>query len=349
MKALCLYDVQDLRYQDVPDPVLEKDTDVIVKVKAVGICGSDIARYRNLGPYVVGNVWGHEFAGEVVAVGSSVTSLQVGDHVVGCPNMVCHKCRYCMSGHPARCENLHTIGAKVPGAFAEYIRMPALNLIKMTDGMTYEEGALTEPATVAIHGLYRTNIRMGYEVAVVGCGNIGLMAIQWSKAFGTKKVYAMDVDSHKLTVAKSFGADVLIDTKESDLQDALHHYCDGVDLAVESAGNHYTAARVLGLPHKGGEVVYMGIPYADVPIPRNYFECIMRRELTIHGSWCTVSAPYPGKEWQNAVEYIGHHKVQVTQMITHQLNMSQGPEVFRQIMAAPGEFGKVLLYPEENR
>ena len=285
----------------------------------------------------------------VTAVGSAVSNVKVGDRVVGCPNMVCHTCKYCLSGHPARCENLHTIGAKVPGAFAEYIRMPALNLIKMADSMTYEEGALTEPATVAIHGLYQTNIRMGYEVAVVGCGNIGLMAIQWSKAFGAKKVYAMDVDGHKLTVAKSFGADVLIDTKEYDLQDALHDYCDGVDLAIESAGNPYTAARVLGLPHKGGEVVYMGIPYADVPVPRNYFECIMRRELNIHGSWCTVSAPYPGKEWQNAVEYIGSHRVQVTQMITHQLNMSKGPEVFQQIMAAPKDFGKVLLYPEESR
>lgn len=167
MKALAFYGVQDLRYEDVPNPVIEKPDEVIVKVKTVGICGSDIARYRSLGPYVPGNVWGHEFAGIVEEVGSAVTNVKVGDHVVGCPNLVCHECEYCKSGHPARCESLNTIGAYAPGAFAEYIKMPAINLIKMTDNMTFEEGALVEPATVAIHGLYRTNIKMGYEVAVL--------------------------------------------------------------------------------------------------------------------------------------------------------------------------------------
>lgn len=99
-------------------------------MKAVGICGSDIARYRNLGPYVKGNVWGHEFSGEVVEVGPAVTELKAGDRVAGCPNLVCHECRYCKSGHPSRCESLNTIGAYVPGAFAEYIKMPAVNLVK---------------------------------------------------------------------------------------------------------------------------------------------------------------------------------------------------------------------------
>lgn len=120
-----------------------------------------------------------------------------------------------------------------------------------------------------------------------------------------------------------------------------------MDLAIESAGNPFTAARVLGLPKKGGEVVYMGIPYADVPVPRFYFERIMRNELTIIGSWCTISAPYPGEEWNNAVEYIGNKKVDVLGMVTHKVNLSKGPEMFEEIIADPKSFGKVLLYPEE--
>lgn len=347
MKALAFYDKRDLRYEEVPDPVIEEKTDVIVKVKAVGICGSDIARYRNLGPYVKGNVWGHEFAGEVVEVGESVTNVKVGDRVVGCPNLVCHECDACKSGHPARCESLNTIGAYVPGAFAEYIKMPAVNLIRMSDEMTYEQGALVEPATVAIHGLYQTDIKMGHEVAVVGCGNIGLMCIQWAKAFGAKTVYALDIDDAQLQTAKAFGADVLINSSDIDFHDEIRKYGNGVDLAIESAGNPFTAARVLGLPHKGGEVVYMGIPYADVPVPRFYFEKIMRNELNIIGSWCTISAPYPGKEWINAVDYIGSGKVRVTDMVTHQKNLSEGPAIFEQIMENPKSFGKVLLYPEE--
>lgn len=349
MKALCFYAKRDLRYEDVADPVIEKDDDVIVKVKAVGICGSDIARYRNLGPYVPGNVWGHEFAGEVASVGSKVTALKVGDRVVGCPNLVCHECAACRSGHPSRCEKLNTIGAYVPGAFAEYIKMPAKNLIKMLDTMSYDEGALTEPATVAIHGLYQSDIKLGHSVAVVGCGNIGLMCIAWAKAFGAKTVYALDLDDAHLETAKKFGADVLINTSNVDFHDEIRKYCDGVDLAIESAGNAYTAARVLGLPHKGGQVVYMGIPYADVPVPRFYFEKIMRNELHIVGSWCTISAPYPGKEWENAVAYIGSHKVKVTDMITHHAKLSDGPAIFEQIMENPHQFGKVLLYPELDK
>lgn len=349
MKALTFYGIQDLRYEDVSDPIIENPDDVIVKVKAVGICGSDIARYRNLGPYVPGNVWGHEFSGQVVAVGSGVTNVTIGDNVVGCPNLVCHECEYCKSGHPSRCESLNTIGAYAPGAFAEYIKMPAINLIKMVDGMTYEEGALVEPATVAIHGLYRTSIKMGHEVAVVGCGNIGLMSIAWAKAFGAKTVYALDIDDSQLEVAKKFGADVLINSSNIDFHDEIRKYGNGVDLAIESAGNPFTAARVLGLPHKGGEVVYMGIPYADVPVPRFYFEKIMRNELSVIGSWCTISAPYPGKEWTNAVNYIGNQKVNLTEMITHQVNLSEGPAMFDRIIANPKNFGKVLLYPEENK
>lgn len=349
MKALRFYDIQDLRWEDAPDPVLENEDDVIVKVKCAGICSSDIARYRNLGPYVPGNVWGHEFSGEVVSTGSGVTRFKAGDRVVGCPNIVCHTCKYCLSGHPARCENLHTIGAKVPGAFGEYIKLPERNFIKMADSMTFEEGALTEPATVALHGLYKTKIGIGYEVAIVGCGNLGLIAMQWCKAFGAKTIYALDINDKKLEIAKSCGADVLINTSNQDFQEAIHQYCDGVDLALESAGNAFTAARVLGLPRKGGEVVYLGIPYADVPVPRSYFECIMRKELHVYGSWCTISAPYPGKEWENAVEYIGSHRIDVAPLISHQLNMSQGPEAFKQIIANPTAFGKVMLYPEENR
>lgn len=239
MKALRFYDIQDLRYEEADDPVITAPDEVIVKVKAVGICGSDIARYRSLGPYIKGNVWGHEFAGEVVETGAEVTAVKAGDRVVGCPNLVCHTCEYCTSGHPSRCETLNTIGALVPGAFAEYIKMPAKNLVHMVEGMTFEEGALTEPATVAIHGLYQSHIQMGYEVAVVGCGNIGLMSIAWSKAFGAKRVFALDVDDGQLEMAKSFGADVCINTRDADFHEAIRQYGPGVDLAIESAGNPF--------------------------------------------------------------------------------------------------------------
>ena len=347
MKGLVFYAKRDLRYEDVAEPVIENGNEVIVKVKAVGICGSDIARYRDLGPYVPGTVWGHEFAGEIVAVGKQVAEFKVGDRVAGCPNLVCHECEFCESGQYTMCESLNTIGAYAPGAFAEYVKLPDFHFVKLPDNMSYAEGALVEPATVAIHGLYQTKIQLGYEVAVVGCGNIGLMAIAWSKAFGAKTVYAIDIDEQKLALARKFGADVTIQSANIDLYESIRKYGKGVDLAIEAAGTPFTAARVLGLPHKGGEVLYMGIPHADVPVPRFYFEMIMRNELHVIGSWCSPTAPFPGKAWASAVHYIGTGKVKLTEIISHNVPLSEGPKIFEEIIENPSQFGKVILLPEE--
>lgn len=346
MKALTFYGIRDLRYEEVENPKIEKDTDVIVKVKAVGICGSDISRYKKLGPHTVGNVWGHEFSGIVSEVGSAVKHVKVGDHVVGNPTLVCGECEHCRAGHPSKCESLSVAGAFAPGAYAEYIKLPALNIVKMPDGMTFEEGALTEPSATVLHGLYQTNIQMGYEVAVIGCGNIGLLAIQWAKLFGAKKIYAIDINEKKLEVAKELGADIVINSKEKDPYEAIREYGDGVDLALESAGNPITAAQVLSLTKKGGEVMYLGIPYGDVNVSRFNFEKILRSELTVKGSWNCVSGPFPGKEWINAVELIGQKKIDVSKIITHKLSLSEGPSVFEQIVENPNAFGKVLFYPE---
>ncbi|MHB9863408.1 galactitol-1-phosphate 5-dehydrogenase [Streptomyces sp. YIM S03343] len=349
MRALTFWDVQDLRYETVPDPVIEKPTEAIVKVKAVGICGSDISRYRKLGPYVPGTVWGHEFSGEVIQAGDAVTNVKVGDRVVGSPAMVCNECEPCRSGMPSQCVDLSAIGAYVPGGFAEYIKVPSANLVRMGDTMSFEEGTLVEPSTVVLHGLYRTRLQMGYEVGVIGCGNIGLLSIAWAKLFGAKRVYAFDIDDAQLEAARRFGADVTINTADKDFHEEIHKHCDGVDLAIESAGTPYTSARVLGLAKRAGEVLYLGIPYGDVNSPRFYFEKILRNELTVYGSWSCVSGPYPGKEWFNAVDLIGQRKVSIEEMITHRVNLSDGPEIFKSIVQSHQGFGKVLLYPEESR
>ena len=345
MKALTFYDIRDLRYEEVENPKIEDDNDVIVKVKAVGICGSDISRYKKLGPHKKRNVWGHEFSGEVIEIGKNVKNIKIGDKIAGNPTLVCGKCDYCNGGQPSKCENLSVVGAIVPGAFAEYIKIPFINAVKMPPNMSFEEGALTEPSATVLHGLYHTNIQMGYEVAIMGCGNIGLLSILWSKLFGAKKIYAIDIDNEKLEKAKELGADILINSKEKNPYDTIKEYSNGVDLVIESAGNPITAEQVLGLAKKGGEVVYLGIPYGDVNVSRFYFEKILRSELTVKGSWNCVSAPFPGKEWINAVDFIGQKKIDVSKIITHKIKLSDGPKIFEEIIENPNKFGKVLLYP----
>ncbi|PTM58460.1 galactitol-1-phosphate 5-dehydrogenase [Desmospora activa] len=348
MNALKLYGISDLRYEQAQPPVIEQADDVIIRVTVTGICGSDLSRYKKLGPYVEGMVWGHEFTGVVEAVGNAVTHVSPGDRVAACPTIACGTCNRCLSGVPSQCISLTVIGSKQPGCFAEFTKLPAANVLPLPEGIAEEAAALLEPAAVALHGFYLTNLQPGRSVAVLGCGNIGLLSIRWATLFGTKTVFAIDLDPQKLTLAEQMGANVTICPKQKTAYEQLMEYTDGegVDLAVEAAGSPATSAQVLALPRKGGEVVYMGIPYGDVPIERFYFEKIVRNELTLYGSWNAVSAPFPGKEWTTALQMMSSGRLDVTSMITHRLPLSEGVQAFADILQQKEFFGKVLLYPK---
>jgi len=348
LKALNLYGVEDLRFEEnTPKPVIEDTNEVIIKVKSVGICGSDTSRYRKLGPYVEGMTFGHEFAGEVVEVGKGVTNVKIGDRVAGCPAFVCGECEYCQKGEPARCEKLSVIGAYRPGAYAEYTKLPDTHVIPLPDNVDFDTAAMVEPSAVVAHGFYRTKIQPGAEVAVMGVGSIGLLAVQWAKIFGAKKVYAIDIDDKKLAIAKELGADVTINSLEKAPHEQILEHTNGrgVDLAVESAGSPITSAQVFALPRKGGEVVFMGIPYADINIERFFFEKIVRNELTVYGSWNAVSAPFPGKEWSSTVHYMSTGQIKSEPMISHRLPLEEGPEAFRKMTNREMDAVKVIFNP----
>ena len=350
MKSLKLYGKRDIRFEETPNPVIEKIDDVIVKVKAVGICGSDISRYLKFGPYVKGMVYGHEFAGEIVEVGTGVTNLKVGDRVAGCPALYCGKCESCKKGEFARCEKLNVIGAKHAGAYAEYVKLPAENYVLLPETVSYDTGAMVEPSAVVVHGLYKTDIHPGSEVAVMGSGNIGLLAIQWAKIFGAKKVYAIDIDDEKLKIAKEVGADEIINPREGAANEQLMNLTNGrgVDISVEAAGSPVTSAQVFSLCKKGGQVVFLGIPYSDVNIERFYFEKIVRSELQVFGSWNAVSAPFPGEEWDTSVHFMNTGQINVQPLITHKLTLEEGPSIFEKIAQKNEFMGKIMFYPEKE-
>lgn len=349
MEALKLYDIQDLRHEQTPIPVIKNSDDVLIKVTAAGICGSDLSRFKKLGPYEQGLTFGHEFSGVVTEVGSQVTRFVPGMRVGACPAFHCGECAYCEQGEPSRCTSLHVIGAKRDGAFATYITLPEKQLLEIPDEVDDDLAALIEPAAVVAHGFYRTNIQPGAAVAIMGCGSIGLLAIQWARIFGAQTIYAIDIDGDKLDIAREMGADHVINPLESPAHEQISTLTNGlgVDLAIESAGSPITSAQVLALPKKGGEVVYMGIPYGDVNIERFYFEKIVRNELTVYGSWNALSAPFPGKEWTSTIAYMKKGLINVKPMISHRLSLKDGPEAFQNMISGQPGYVKVLLYPEE--
>ncbi|EBX1835025.1 galactitol-1-phosphate 5-dehydrogenase, partial [Salmonella enterica subsp. enterica serovar Ouagadougou] len=176
MKALNLYGVQDVRYEDVRKPEIEKENDVLIKVNTAGICGSDISRFGKIGSYNPGLTWGHEFSGIVESTGRGVTSVSKGDRVTACNCFPCFHCDYCKQGNYARCTDMKVLGGQVNGAFAEYIRMPAENVLKLPDSMDFATASFIEPSSVVVHGMRQVDIKPGNSVAIVGCGTIGLLA-----------------------------------------------------------------------------------------------------------------------------------------------------------------------------
>lgn len=353
MKALKLYGKEDLRYEEAEQPEIIHPLDVIIKVKAVGICGSDLSRYKKIGPYVPGMVWGHEFSGEVSQVGNQVKAVQVGDRVAGCPTLVCQdlgqeNCFYCKKAEYARCESLTVIGARHPGSYAEFISLPEKNVIKIPDNVDYESAAMIEPSSVVLHGYYRMNVTAGDNVVIVGCGNIGLLAIKWAKILGANQIIAIDINEQALESAIQAGATASINSSQVEPMAKIQSMTKGLgaDCVVESAGSPVTSAQVYSYAKKGGAVVFLGIPYADIMIERFYFEKIVRNELTVLGSWNAISAPFPGKEWEATVEALASGALEVQSMISHRLELAEGPAIFEQIATHRDEnFGKVMFFP----
>jgi L-iditol 2-dehydrogenase len=349
MKSLKFYGARDIRFENAKDPVIQNSKEVKVKVKAVGICGSDTSRYEKLGPYVPGMVWGHEFSGEVVEVGADVTKVKQGQKVTACPALYCGKCDSCKRAKYAQCEHLDVIGAHRYGTFAEYIVLPEENIVPVPDNVNYDDAAVVEPSCVVIHGYYKTGIKAGDTVAVIGCGTIGLLAIQWAKIFGAKSVIAIDIDDIKLGMAKEVGADITINSMGKEPFEEVYKVTDnkGVDISVESAGTPITSAQAFSLTGKGGKVLFVGIPYGDVLVKRLYFEKIVRNELQVFGSWNTISAPFPGKEWETCVHFIKNGQLKIGPLITHRYPLSAGPQAFEMITERKEHFGKIIFHPEE--
>ncbi|MDQ0205089.1 galactitol-1-phosphate 5-dehydrogenase [Pectinatus haikarae] len=349
MKALRFYAKRDIRFENADAPIISDEKDVKIKVKAVGICGSDVSRYAKLGPYVPGNVWGHEFSGEVVEVGSDVTKVKVGQKVTACPALFCGKCEACQKSIFAQCENLDVIGAHRYGAFAEYIVMPERNVVPIPDEVDYDDAAMVEPSCVVVHGYYKTGIKAGDTVVVVGCGTIGLLAIEWAKIFGAKMVIALDIDDTKLELAKKVGADHTVNTMGKEPSEEVQKVNNGkgTDIVIESAGTPITSAQSFSLSRKGGKVLFVGIPYGDVMVKRLYFEKIVRCELSVYGSWNAISAPFPGQEWETTVHCLKTGQLNVKPLITHVVPLSKGREVFEITAERKEPFGKIIFHPED--
>lgn len=344
MYAAVLHAPADLRYERVPVPAI-RDGEVLVRVRAAGVCGSDLGRVMVTGTYRFPTIPGHEFCGEVAAVGSGVNDVQPGDRVAVAPILPCGKCAYCQAGDYGLCDDYNYLGSRTDGGYAEYVAAPVRNLVRLPDQLSFEEGAMIEPAAVTLHGMIRVGIQVGDAVAVLGCGTIGLFAIQFAKIMGATRVIATDVAPDKLELAAQLGADVCIDAFATDAVQRIRELTSGrgVDVAVETAGVVQTQEQCLRIARKKGRVLYLGTAHRDVVLPPKSFENIVRHELSIVGSWNSYSAPFPGVEWQATVDYVKSGALRLRPMITHRLKLSEAPRVFAELVQRKYPFTKVIF------
>jgi L-iditol 2-dehydrogenase len=346
MMAAVLHSPGDLRYEEVDTPSIG-DSDVLLKIRAAGNCGSDLQRIMVEGTYHLPCIPGHEFSGEIKKLGKSVKMFEVGDRVTAAPLIQCMKCEWCLQGQYNLCENYDYVGSRSDGSFAEYMKIPAFNLVKIPDKMDFEDAAIADPAAVAYHAIKRANgVQVGENVVILGAGPIGMLASQWAKVMGAGCVIATDIIADKLKTLKNIGIDVTIDASTEDVVKRIMEVTNGLgaDLIIETAGSVETHKQALLAARKRGRVVHVGRAYKDVCMPDEIFTKIFRRELNIYGSANSNFSPH-AHEWKIVVDYIANGKIKVKPLISHRLPLSEIAETFKKMYMKEIIYNKIIFIP----
>lgn len=349
MMAAVLYGDRELRYMETDRPV-PKAGEVLVRVRASGICGSDIPRVLYGGAHFFPIILGHEFSGEIAELGEGVEGFELGDRVSGAPLKPCGSCRDCQQGNYSLCKNYSFIGSRENGSFAEYVAIPAKNAIKFDKSISFEQGAMFEPSTVALHGVLLNESRGGDCVAVCGGGTIGLFTAQWAKILGAKKVAVIDILDERLELAKKLGADEGFNSAAPDFAERIKAYTGGRGFSAvyETAGSPATMKMAFELAANKAHVCFIGTPHTEVTFTPKLWENLNRKEFRLVGSWMSYSAPYPGKEWELTAACFADGRLKYDEgLVFAKYPLSRAWEAFEQYLTPGKVKGRVLLVDDE--
>lgn len=346
MKAVQMKAIKELELVEVPTPKPAED-EVLIKVMAVGVCGSDIPRILKFGAHVLPIIPGHEFAGQIVEVGSGVTGWKVGDKASAAPLIPCNKCEWCKKGIYSLCEDYKYYGSRNDGAFAQYLAVKAANLLRLNEDTPYEWGATIDPAANALHAFFRGKGTGDDTIAVFGLGAIGLFAIQYAKVLGCRQIIAVDINDDKLACAKACGATDIVNSMKTDAVAAIDELTGnkGVNLAFDMAGLAMTEQQAILAAGKMGRVVFLGISHDGLNLTDKAVDRILRYQLEIIGSWNSFSNPFPGKEWTESAQLMNEKKFNPSLLISHRLHLEDIPATFEKIDKKSIVFNKIMFFP----
>jgi len=341
MHVAMYYDNNDVRIEEMPIPEIN-DNELLVKVQASGICGSDVMEWYRIkkAPLVLG----HEMAGDVVQVGKNVEKYKVGDRVFVSHHVPCNTCRYCLDDQHTLCDTLHSTNF-YPGGFAEYLRVPEINVDRgvflLPKEMSYDEGVFIEPLACVVRGMRIVGMKPGASVLVIGSGIAGLLHIKLARALGAGRVIATDIDDYRLETAKKLGADMVINAKEN-VTEKVKKYNDGrlADIVVLCTGALSAVKQAINSVDRGGTLLFFAPTEPGVDIPFPLFD--------LWNKGVKMVSTYAGgpRDIADAIELIRFKKVTVTDMISHKLPLSEAAKGFK-LVAQAQESIKVVLYPQK--
>lgn len=338
----------DIRYEEIEKPV-PLAGQVLIKVKYTGICGSDVPRVNGDACHYFPNVLGHEFSGVVEEIGEGVKSVKPGDRVAGVPLVPCMQCEDCQKGNYSLCKHYSFIGSREFGSFAEYVAVPERNVVKFEDSVSFEQGALFEPATVALHGLLRVPYEGGKTVAVLGGGTIGMFVAQWARIFGAREIVVFDIAEERLKLGRRLGATAGIHTLEDGFLDKAMEltFGRGYDYVFETAGNTVTMKLAFALAANKANVCFVGTPTKELSFTVKEWENLNRREFNLTGSWMSYSAPFPGKEWELTAHYFRTGDLKFDESFVFQkIPLSRIADAFEMYKTPGAVKGKILIDSE---
>lgn len=340
MKAAVFYEKENLKIEELAVPEAGAGQ-VLIRVHACGICGTDMHIFdgdEGAAPTPLGTVLGHEFAGEVVAVGEGVKSVKIGDRVCVDPNKLCNECEYCKNGIGHFCENIVGIGTTVNGGFAEYCVVPESQVYPFSEKTSYEAAAMTEPVACCLHGIDMCDINCGDTVAVIGGGMIGLLMLQLAKLKGAAKLILIEPVAQKRGCGKSLGADILIDPINEDVSAVLaENNIHRIQTVIECVGKVGTIQQAIDIAGKKSTVMMFGLTKPDAELPIKPFE-IFKKEIVLKASYIN---PYTQ---QRALTLIDTGKIDVSSMIYKKISLAELPAVLADKKERAQ--GKYIVVPE---
>ncbi len=341
MRVAMWYSNRDVRVEEMPTPQIGSG-ELLVRVEACGICGSDVMEWYRLdrAPLVLG----HEIGGQIVAVGDGVERYKEGDRVSAAHHVPCNTCHYCLSGHHTVCDTLRRTNFD-PGGFAEYIRLPAINVDRgvflLPDEVSFEEATFIEPLACVLRGQRLAHMQPGNSVLVIGSGIAGLLHIQLARILGAGRVVAIDIIDYRLQAARRFGADAVLNA-DKDLPAWLRQVNQGrlADLVIVCTGATSAITQALQSVERGGTVLFFAPTNPGITIPISINELFWRNEITLTTSYAGSPADYA-----TALELVRAHSVPVCEMITHRLGLAETGLGFQLVADAQNSI-KVIIEPQ---